>query len=67
MDPRKVLADVRIPEEDRLPRPTSPATDLARLRWRRKRNFSHERFERIVNMKWRGLYTDTYYKEQGLV
>jgi hypothetical protein len=63
-DPRDILAPVVLTEYDRGRIRCSPSYDLARLRWRRRRNIAPERWEKIVNLKWRVQYTEIYRKER---
>lgn len=63
-DPRDILSPVVLTEADKGLRRMSPAYDLAVLRRRRVSKLSPERWEKIVNMKWRVNYTEIYRKER---
>lgn len=63
MNPENIFPKVIVPESP--PRPESPAYDLLALRWRRQIGLSPERFERLVNAKWRLYYIGLYRKENS--
>ena len=61
-NPREVLAeigDIQIVRREQ----TSPAHDLAQLRWRKKNSYNHERYEKLINKKWRLKYSINYDRE----
>lgn len=65
MDPRDVLRPEKLSKEERRPEPTSPATDLAMLRNRRKKGVLSDTFDKLINMKWRARYTTIYLQDRA--
>lgn len=63
MNPAEVLKPVYITKADLPFHTESPARDLAILRERRFRGPSPERWEKIINLKWRIRYIELFKKE----
>lgn len=62
-DPNAVLPPVDLKQYLKKAEPTSPATDLAFLRFDEKNGRSTKRQEDLINAKWRIRYIQNYHKE----